>query len=45
MNIDNKTPNKNIIALKSAGLKRGVRPGAIDQILLKFEDEYSKYYS
>ncbi len=42
MNVDRETHEKEVVALRNFGLKMGIRPGAIDQILLKmdqFEDK------
>ncbi len=39
MNVDRETHNKEIIAVRNFGLRMGIRPGAVDQILLRM-DEY-----
>ncbi|PKA83741.1 hypothetical protein ATE92_1907 [Ulvibacter sp. MAR_2010_11] len=38
MNVDNETHLKEIIAVRNFGLKMGVRPGVLDQILLRMDD-------
>lgn len=42
MNVDRETHDKEVVVLREFGLKMGIRPGAIDQILLRmnqFEDK------
>ena len=39
MNVDRVTHDNEIVVLRNFGLKMGIRPGAIDQILLKM-DQY-----
>lgn len=38
MNVDNETHAKEVIAVKNFGLQMGIRPGAVDQILLRMKD-------
>lgn len=42
MNVDRETHEKEIIALRNFGLKLGIHPGAIDQILLKMNQYEDK---
>jgi uncharacterized tellurite resistance protein B-like protein len=42
MNVDRETHEKEVIALRNFGLKMGIRPGAIDQILLKMNQYEDK---
>ncbi|OAB81500.1 tellurite resistance TerB family protein [Cochleicola gelatinilyticus] len=38
MNVDNETHEKEVITVKNFGLKMGIRPGAVDQILLRMKE-------
>lgn len=38
MNVDRESHESEIIAIRNFGLKMGIRPGVIDQILLRMED-------
>ena len=38
MNVDKETDNREIIAVRNFGLKMGVRPGVVDQILLRMDE-------
>ena len=42
MNVDGEVHVKEIIMLRNFGLKMGIRPGAIDQILIKMNDYEDK---
>ncbi|TDI73353.1 MAG: TerB family tellurite resistance protein [Bacteroidetes bacterium] len=42
MNVDGEVHEKEIIVLRNFGLKMGIRPGAIDQILIKMNDYEDK---
>ena len=42
MNVDRETHEKEVIALKNFGLKMGIRPGAIDQILERMNKHEDK---
>lgn len=37
MNVDNETHEKEIIMVKNFGLKMGIRPGAVDQIIIRMK--------
>ena len=37
MNVDNETHEKEIVAVRNFGLKLGIRPGVLDQILQRME--------
>ncbi len=42
MNVDRETHPKEVIAIRNYGLKMGIRPGVIDQILARMEDYEDK---
>lgn len=42
MNVDRETHDKEIVALRNFGLKMGIPPGALDQILLRADDFQDK---
>lgn len=42
MNVDRETHEKEIIAVRNFGLKMGIRPGVVDQILLRMNDYKDK---
>lgn len=42
MNVDGEVHEKEIIVLRNFGLKMGIRPGAIDQILIKMNEYEDK---
>jgi uncharacterized tellurite resistance protein B-like protein len=42
MNVDGEVHNKEIIVLRNFGLKMGIRPGVIDQILIKVNEYEDK---
>lgn len=42
MNVDGEVHKKEVIVLRNFGLKMGIRPGAIDQILIKMNDYEDK---
>ena len=42
MNVDQETHEKEIVVLRNFGLKMGIRPGAIDQILTKMNQYENK---
>ncbi|MEL6811077.1 MAG: TerB family tellurite resistance protein [Bacteroidota bacterium] len=42
MNVDRETHEKEIVVLRNFGLKMGIRPGAIDQILVKMNQYEDK---
>jgi hypothetical protein len=42
MNVDLETHPKEVVAIRQFGLKMGIRPGVIDQILLRMDDFENK---
>ncbi|MAP54925.1 TerB family tellurite resistance protein [Altibacter sp.] len=42
MNVDKETHEKEIVAVRNFGLKMGIRPGVVDQILLRMEEYEDK---
>lgn len=42
MNVDRETHKKEVIAVRNYGLKMGIRPGVIDQMLIRMEEYEDK---
>tara|TARA_R110002072_G_scaffold1587_1_gene13297 strand:- start:94017 stop:94415 length:399 start_codon:yes stop_codon:yes gene_type:complete len=42
MNVDRETHEKEVIAVRNYGLKMGIRPGVIDQMLIRMEEYEDK---